>query len=91
MRSATFWAFAASAALLSPAAAFYLPGTAPRDYLVGEPIDVFVNTLTPMLNSKLKSLISHDYYDERFHFCHPNPSVPSSLATASCRPRTRSG
>jgi transmembrane 9 superfamily protein 2/4 len=71
MRSATFWAFAASAALLSPAAAFYLPGTAPRDYLVGEPIDVFVNTLTPMLNSKLKSLISHDYYDERFHFCQP--------------------
>ncbi|WRT69412.1 uncharacterized protein IL334_006398 [Kwoniella shivajii] len=53
------------------ASAFYLPGTAPRDYLQGEKIDVFVNTLTPMLNSKLHSLISHDYYDPRFHFCQP--------------------
>jgi len=25
-----------------------------------------------MLNSKLHSLISHDYYDPRFHFCQPN-------------------
>nr|XP_018260545.1 endosomal P24A protein [Kwoniella dejecticola CBS 10117]OBR82703.1 endosomal P24A protein [Kwoniella dejecticola CBS 10117] len=53
------------------ASAFYLPGTAPRDYHEGEKIDVFVNTLTPMLNSKLHSLISHDYYDDRFHFCQP--------------------
>ena len=56
---------------LSPASAFYLPGTAPRDYLYGERIEVFVNTLTPMLNSKLRSLISHDYYDPRLHFCQP--------------------
>lgn len=56
---------------LSSTAAFYLPGSAPRDYLEGEKIDVFVNTLTPMLNSKLKSLISYDYYDSRFHFCSP--------------------
>jgi len=59
-------------ALLAPSSAFYLPGTAPRDYLAGEKIDVFVNTLTPMLNSKLRSLISHDYYDDRFHFCQPD-------------------
>ena len=51
--------------------AFYLPGSAPRDYVHGEPIEVFVNTLTPMLTSKLHSLISHDYYDDRFHFCQP--------------------
>lgn len=56
---------------LSSTKAFYLPGSAPRDYLEGEKIDVFVNTLTPMLNSKLKSLISYDYYDSRFHFCSP--------------------
>ncbi|KAK4686804.1 transmembrane 9 superfamily member 2/4, partial [Tremellales sp. Uapishka_1] len=56
---------------LTSTSAFYLPGTAPRDYLYGEKIDVFVNTLTPMLNSKLKSLISHDYYDPRFHFVEP--------------------
>ncbi|ORY35006.1 hypothetical protein BCR39DRAFT_490677 [Naematelia encephala] len=58
-------------ALFTPTLAFYLPGTAPRDYVEYESIDVFVNTLTPMLNSKLRSLISHDYYDERFHFCQP--------------------
>ena len=67
--------FTTSLALLAcaaPSSAFYLPGTAPRDYLYGEKIDVFVNTLTPKLNSKLRSLISHDYYDERFHFCQPD-------------------
>ncbi|KAL7424893.1 Transmembrane 9 superfamily member 2 [Cryptotrichosporon argae] len=61
----------AALAVAASASAFYLPGTAPRDYVAGERVDVFVNTLTPMLNSKLKSLISHDYYDERFHFCQP--------------------
>jgi len=55
----------------SSSSAFYLPGTAPRDYISGERIDVFVNTLTPKLDSKLRSLISHDYYDDRFHFCQP--------------------
>lgn len=60
-----------SLAVFSTASAFYLPGTAPRDYYSGEPIDVFVNTVTPMLNSKLKSLISYDFYDPRFHFCVP--------------------
>lgn len=58
-------------ALVSPALGFYLPGTAPRDYQRNDRIDVFVNTLTPMLNSQLHSLISLDYYDERFHFCQP--------------------
>lgn len=62
---------AVAAMAFAPAHAFYLPGTAPRDYKPGEKIDVFVNTLTPMLNSKLRSLISHDYYDPRFHFCEP--------------------
>lgn len=57
--------------LLSTSLAFYLPGTAPRDYQHNDKIDVFVNTLTPMLNSQLRSLISLDYYDERFHFCQP--------------------
>ncbi|WWC93097.1 uncharacterized protein L201_008062 [Kwoniella dendrophila CBS 6074] len=64
--------------------AFYLPGTAPRDYLEGEKIDVFVNTLTPMLNSKLHSLISYDYYDDRFGFCRPFNGIekqPESLGS----------
>ena len=57
--------------LVVPVSAFYLPGTAPRDYQRGENIDVYVNSLTPMLNSKLKSLISYDYYDDQLHFCQP--------------------
>ncbi|ORX38000.1 hypothetical protein BD324DRAFT_650538 [Kockovaella imperatae] len=52
--------------------AFYLPGTAPRDYRYGDSIEVYVNSLTPMLNSKLRSLISYDYYDQVFHFCQPD-------------------
>ena len=30
--------------------AFYLPGAAPRDYIEGEKVDLFVNALTPMLS-----------------------------------------
>lgn len=57
----------------SPAAAFYLPGSAPKDYAPNDKVDVFVNSLTPMLsaNNTLHSLVSYDYYDERFHFCRP--------------------
>jgi len=34
---------------LSDVSAFYLPGAAPRDYKLGEPVDLYVNALTPML------------------------------------------
>lgn len=61
----------AASSTLSPVSAFYLPGSAPRDYKKGDKVDVFVNSLSPMLNATLKSLISLDYYDERFHFCRP--------------------
>ena len=30
--------------------AFYLPGAAPRNYIEGEKVDLFVNALTPMLS-----------------------------------------
>lgn len=70
MRFAALAALAAAAA--APASAFYLPGSAPRDYKSGEKVDVFVNTVTPMLNATLQSLISYDYYDTRFHFCIPD-------------------
>ncbi|TYJ56798.1 hypothetical protein B9479_002408 [Cryptococcus floricola] len=77
-------ALLAALPFLASTAAFYLPGTAPRDYQYGDNIDVFVNTLTPMLNSKLRSLISHDYYDDRFHFCQPEggpQKQPESLGS----------
>jgi hypothetical protein len=35
--------------LPSPLRAFYLPGAAPHDYKIAEPVAVFVNALTPML------------------------------------------
>ncbi|KAI0819995.1 Nonaspanin [Trametes gibbosa] len=65
----------ALALLAATAQAFYLPGAAPRDYHAGEPVDLFVNALTPMIagndNAKLKSLINYDYYNPAFHFCQP--------------------
>jgi transmembrane 9 superfamily protein 2/4 len=43
-----------------PTVAFYLPGAAPHDYKSGEPVELFVNALTPMLsgdeNAKLVRL-----------------------------------
>ncbi|KAJ2882952.1 Transmembrane 9 super member 2, partial [Coemansia aciculifera] len=60
-------------ALTQQASAFYLPGIAPHDYKVGDKVDLLVNSLTPSLNAedKLESVLSYNYYDERFHFCRP--------------------
>ncbi|CDH55046.1 endosomal p24a protein [Lichtheimia corymbifera JMRC:FSU:9682] len=52
-------------------AAFYLPGVAPHDYTIDDPVPLTVNSLTQMSNQQVKSVISYDYYDERFHFCKP--------------------
>ncbi|KAH8828001.1 hypothetical protein DL96DRAFT_1601229 [Flagelloscypha sp. PMI_526] len=57
--------------------AFYLPGAAPHDFKTNESVPLLVNALTPMLSSsseevKLKSMVNHDYYDSRFHFCAPS-------------------
>lgn len=45
------------ASILSCTNAFYLPGSAPHDFKEGEPVNLFVNALTPMLagndNAKL--------------------------------------
>lgn len=51
--------------------AFYLPGVAPIDYANGDNVPLYVNSLTPMSNQQLKSLLAYDYYDPRFHFCQP--------------------
>ena len=43
--------------------AFYLPGVAPTTYREGEPVPVYVNTITPSLSLKdqqLRSVISYD-------------------------------
>ncbi|KAF8520357.1 endosomal P24A protein [Hysterangium stoloniferum] len=64
---------AVSLAAISLAHGFYLPGTAPRDYLTDEKVNVLVNALTPVVGSqaKLKSMINYDYYYPSFHFCQP--------------------
>ncbi|KAI8993096.1 Nonaspanin [Trametes punicea] len=74
--------------LLSTAHAFYLPGAAPHDYYEGEPVELFVNALTPMIaghdDAKLKSLINYDYYNPAFHFCQPEggpKKQPESLGS----------
>ncbi|GJJ06260.1 hypothetical protein Clacol_000451 [Clathrus columnatus] len=54
--------------------AFYLPGSAPRDYALNDKVDVLVNVLTPVISgpeAKLKSLINYDYYYPSFRFCQP--------------------
>jgi transmembrane 9 superfamily protein 2/4 len=85
MRSLPAIATAAVALLGAvPAAAFYLPGSAPHDYAPGDAVDVFVNSLTPTLNTTLKSLVSYDYYDDRFNFCQPKDGPvkqPESLGS----------
>ncbi|KAF8588664.1 endosomal P24A protein [Ramaria rubella] len=55
------------------AQAFYLPGSAPRDYSVGEKVDVFVNALTPVIGPQAK--LVYDYYYPSFHFCEPKDGV----------------
>ncbi|KAG0330285.1 hypothetical protein BGZ99_006017 [Dissophora globulifera] len=53
------------------AQAFYLPGVAPHEYAVGDPVPLMVNALTPGSDSELKSVIPFDYYDPQFAFCEP--------------------
>ncbi|KAF8161119.1 hypothetical protein B0H34DRAFT_795956 [Crassisporium funariophilum] len=68
--------------------AFYLPGAAPRDYIEGEKVDLFVNALTPMLSgandAKIKSMINYDYYNPMLRFCEPKDGPvkqPESLGS----------
>jgi len=56
MRYAQLYAISV-ATLAAQCTAFYLPGTAPHDYMKGEKVDVLVNALTPMLTSATSSKI----------------------------------
>lgn len=51
--------------------AFYLPGVSPHDYERGEQVTLNVNSLTPSSTQQIKSVISYDFYNEKFHFCKP--------------------
>lgn len=72
--------------LLAPAArAFYLPGVAPQDYTYGKPVNLFVNSLTPLgANQQVRSVIAYDYYYPPFHMCMPEEGPqkqPESLGS----------
>ena len=41
-----------ASSLVLSTCAFYLPGSAPHDYVEGERVEVFVNALTPMIAVK---------------------------------------
>lgn len=69
-------AILASLFALAPslADAFYFPGVAPTSYKTGDAVPLYVNHLTPadsMVDPKLHSVYSYDYYHEPFHFCQP--------------------
>lgn len=57
--------------LLHFCSAFYLPGVAPNDYADGDSVPLYVNSLVPMSNQGVRTLLAYDYYDKRFHFCQP--------------------
>jgi transmembrane 9 superfamily protein 2/4 len=56
--------------------AFYLPGVAPTDYSIGDPVALKVNALTSIDS---KSLLPFDYYLDRFHFCEPKDGKQQQL------------
>lgn len=63
MTLATALLLVGASSLLGSVSGFYLPGAAPRDYVGGETVDLFVNALTPMLagddHAKLVSVPFH--------------------------------
>ncbi|KAI1373962.1 Nonaspanin [Hypoxylon crocopeplum] len=77
MKSRTFapsWALcSALLALPQLATAFYLPGVAPTSYEQGHKVPLYVNSIKPVAaqDALLHSVMSYDYYNERFQFCQP--------------------
>ena len=53
-----FLSLLASLSWAPSAAAFYLPGAAPRDYVLGEKVPVHVNRLNPLVGAQDARLVS---------------------------------
>lgn len=64
--------------------AFYLPGVAPTSYRKGDNVPLYVNSVKPVAASQdalLHSVMSYDYYHDRFHFCQPpEPEGPKYVS-----------
>ncbi|KAI1875130.1 hypothetical protein JX265_003816 [Neoarthrinium moseri] len=75
---------AALLAIPQTASAFYLPGVAPTSYKPGDNVPLFVNSVKPAAASQdalLHSVMSYDYYHDRFHFCKPkDPNGPKYVS-----------
>ncbi|KAI1100470.1 Nonaspanin [Jackrogersella minutella] len=77
MKSRTFapsWALCtALLALPQLSTSFYLPGVAPTSYKQGDKVPLYVNSIKPVAaqDALLHSVMSYDYYNERFQFCQP--------------------
>ncbi|KAH8680506.1 hypothetical protein BX600DRAFT_376126 [Xylariales sp. PMI_506] len=70
------------AVLTGTASAFYLPGVAPTSYKPGDNVPLYVNSVKPVAATQdalLHSVMSYDYYDDRFHFCQP-PEGPKHVS-----------
>ncbi|KAL2884569.1 Protein p24a [Ceratocystis lukuohia] len=91
MRSPTLGSAAAAVASLlaftQSASAFYLPGVAPNSYKPGDPVPLYVNSITPSAaetDNLIHAVISYDYYAPMFGFCQPKDGVkdvPESLGS----------
>lgn len=84
MRTSVGAALAALLALPQAVTAFYLPGVAPTSYKPGDTVPLNVNSVKPVAASQdalLHSVMSYDYYHERFHFCQPpGPQGPRHVS-----------
>lgn len=73
-----------TALLAEQVQAFYLPGAAPHDYHDGEPVNLYVNALTPMLagtdNAKLVREFTTPLLSENPPTDRPNVSFVSRKA-----------
>ncbi|KAH6658889.1 hypothetical protein BKA67DRAFT_509876 [Truncatella angustata] len=71
-------------ALPQSVSAFYLPGVAPTSYKQGDNVPLYVNSVKPVAASQdalLHSVMSYDYYHDRFHFCKPpEPDGPKYVS-----------
>ena len=56
---------------------FYLPGAAPRDYVQGEKVDLFVNALTPMRSGTNDKVVRIPSFVNNSRLSHCFTEVPS--------------
>jgi hypothetical protein len=81
MRLSSTLALGSALTILFPLSAysFYLPGTAPHNYIHGEEVNLFVNALTPMLAGTDDAKLVRDLRKETDVMALTNPYVARNL------------